>query len=129
LGAKYKTARSPVQSWYTFFPAAIKLSKMRPTLAAFFFAAFPALSYQAASTIYTDRSCTRKPKDDKGSSFNAALKQAIDFAGIAADRLLDSNDGDAQNYFKYLFGRDEDKQKVISRAIRSSSPSRIENFV
>lgn len=82
------------------------------SILALLLAAFPVLSLQAASNIYVHSSCTQKPADEKGSKFSDAVNQALDFAEIAANRLGDDSDTDAQNYFKWIFGRDQDKQKV-----------------
>ena len=80
------------------------------------FAVFTIVSGQATS-IFVDSSCTSKTGFFRGTSFNSALNQGLSFAQIAAARLGDDGDTDAQNYFRFIFGASNSKNQVASEFI------------
>lgn len=66
-----------------------------------------------AVSAFIERSCNLEGW--RGSTFDKAFNQAINFAAIASRRLKDTNDVDAQNYFSYVFGSNNNKDEVLRR--------------
>ena len=59
-----------------------------------------------ADTYWIDGSCAEYENKQPGKSFRASVREAIDFARIANDRLGDNRDTDTKRLFAKMFQTD-----------------------